>query len=225
MGSLLADNQKNGHVGITQSTGIPGAQTIAGIDHLLLVLPAKIPAALWGKIPQGSKVQALMRRRAPGKTPSISTRINNKRQTALHVGTMDADVSTFEALTFGRKMVAAALSEKAGTIGIWVLGFDTETQASIVARVTAAALAAAWSMPTFKSGPRAAKIKSIKVVGLDQKTDLSRELAEAEGNNLARWLTALPPNKLDATSYVTLLRELAKKNGWQFRKYGVYWKN
>jgi leucyl aminopeptidase len=221
MGSLLADNQKNGHVGITQSTGMPGAQTIAGIDHLLLVLPAKIPAALWGKIPQGSKVQALMRRRAPGKTPAISTRINNKRQTALHVGTMDSDVSAFEALTFGRKMVAAALSEKAGTIGIWVLGFDTEKQASIVARVTAAALAAAWSMPTFKSGPRTAKIKSIKVVGLDQNTDLSRELAEAEGNNLARWLTALPPNKLDATSYVTLLRELAKKNDWQFKKYGV----
>jgi len=221
MGSLLADNQENGHVGITQSTGIPGAQTIAGIDHLLLVLPAKIPAALWRKIPQGGKVQTLMRRRVPGKTPAISTRINNKRQTALHVGTMDSDVSAFEALTFGRKMVAAALSEQAGTIGIWVLGFDTETQGLIVARVTAAALAAAWSMPTFKSGPRAAKIKSIKIVGLDQKTDISRELAEAEGNNLARWLTALPPNKLDAASYVVLLRELAKKNGWQFKKYGV----
>jgi len=221
MGSLLPDNQMNGHVGITQSTGIPGAQTIAGIDHLLLILPAKIPAALWRKIPQGSKVQALMHRRAPGKTPAISTRINNKRQTALHVGTMDADASAFEVLTFGRKMVAAALSEKAGTIGIWVLGFDTETQESIVARVTAAALAAAWSMPTFKSGPRPAMIKSIKVVGLDQKTDLSRELAEAEGNNLARWLTALPPNKLDATSYVALLRELAKRNGWHFKKYGV----
>ena len=221
MGSLLADNQENGHVGITQSTGIPGAQTIAGIDHLLLVLPAKIPAALWRKIPQGSKVQALMRRKAPGKTPAISTRINNKRQTALHVGTMEADVSAFEALTFGRKMVAAALSEKAGTIGIWVLGFDTETQGLIVARVTAAALAAAWSMPTFKTGPQTKKIKSIKVVGLDQQTDLSRELAEAEGNNLARWLTALPPNKLDAASYVVLLRELAKKNGWQFKKYGV----
>ena len=221
MGSLLADNKKNGQVSITQYTGMPGKQTIAGIDHLLLVLPGKIPAALWRNIPQGSKVQALWRRKAPGRLPAISTRVNNKRQTALHVGTLDSNASAFEALTFGRKMVAAALSEKAGTIGIWVLGFDTETQASIVARVTAAALAAAYSMPAFKSRPRVAKIRKIKVVGLDQRTDLSRELAEAEGNNLARWLTALPANKLDATSYVALLRELSKEHGWQFKKYGV----
>jgi leucyl aminopeptidase len=221
MGSLLADSQIDGQVSITQSTGLPARQTLAGIDHLLLVLPAKIPAELWRKIPQGSKVQALIRRRAPGKTPAISTRINNKRQTALHVGTLAAHGSTFEALTFGRKMVAAALSEKAGAIAIWVLGFDTETQGSIVARVTAAALAAAYTLPAFKSGARAAKIKSLKVVGLDEPIDLSREIAEAEGNNLARWLTALPPNKLDAASYVSLLRDLARKNGWQFKKYSV----
>ena len=221
MGSLLADSQIDGQVSITQSIGLPAKQTLAGIDHLLLVLPAKIPAALWRKIPQGSKVQALMRRRAPGKTPAISTRINNKRQTALHVGTLAAHASAFEALTFGRKMVAAAMSEKAGAIAIWVLGFDTETQGLIVARVTAAALAAAYTLPAFKSGARAAKIKSLKVVGLDEPIDLSREIAEAEGNNLARWLTALPPNKLDAASYVSLLRELARKNGWQFKKYSV----
>ena len=221
MGSLLADNKKNGQVSITQYLGSPSKQTIGGIDHLLLVLPKKVPAALWRKVPQGSKVQALMQRRAPGKQPAISTRINNKRQTALHLGTMDANASTFDALTFGRKMVAAALSEKAGTVGIWVLGFATETQASIVAHVTAATLAAAYTMPAFKTAPRSAKIKSIKIVGLDQRVDLAREQAEAEGNNLARFLTALPANKLDAASYVALLRELSKENGWAFKKYGV----
>lgn len=221
MGSLLADNKKNGQASITQFTGRPGKQTIAGVDHLLLVLPGKTPAALWQKIPQGSNVKALMRRKAPGRQPAISTRLDNKRQTALHVGTIESDASVFETLTFGRKMVGAALSEKAGTIGIWVLGFDAEAQAAIVARVTAAALAAAYSMPAFKSKTPRAKIKSIRIMGLESRLDLSREQAEAEGNNLARWLTALPPNKLDATSYVSLLRELSKENGWQFKKYGV----
>jgi len=225
MGSLLADNKKNGQVNITQITGKPGKQTIAGVDHLLLVLPGKFPASLWQKIPQGSNVKALMRRKSPGRQPAISTRINNKRQTALHVGTIDAGTSVFEALTFGRKMVSAALSEKAGTIGIWALGFEAEAQAAIVARVTAAALAAAYSMPSFKSASRStarpAKIKSIRILGLESHLDLSREQAEAEGNNLARWLTALPANKLDATSYVSLLRELSRENGWQFKKYGV----
>jgi len=50
---------------------------------------------------------------------------------------------------------------------------------------------------------------------------LSRVAAEAEGNNLARWLTALPANKLDAVSYVQLLKEMSAQQGWQFRKYGV----
>ncbi len=222
MGSLLADNHtRNNRISVTQYTGLPDKQTIAGIDHLLIVLPLRIPAALWRKIPQGSNVQALLRRKSPGKLPAISTRVNNKRQTALHVGTLNTDASAFETLTFGRKMVAATLSEKAGTVGIWVLGFDTETQASIVARVTAAALAAAYLMPVFRSIPPVAKIRAIKVVGLDQRSDLTRVMAEAEGNNLARWLTALPANKLDATSYVALLRELSDEQGWQFKKYGV----
>ena len=221
MGSFLADNKKNGQTRVSQIPGTPGAHTIAGFDHLLLILPENIPAGLWRKIPQGSKVQALMRRKVQDKQPAISTRINNKRQTALHVGTLKTGVSAFEALTFGRKMVAAALSEKAGSVGIWVLGFDTETQESIVARVIAAALAAAYSMPTFKTDPQPARIRNIKVIGLERRLDLTRVLAEAEGNNLARGLTALPANKLDAASYVRILRELSKEEGWQFRKYGV----
>jgi leucyl aminopeptidase len=31
----------------------------------------------------------------------------------------------------------------------------------------------------------------------------------------------MPPNKLDAQQYTSLLRDLARKHGWQFRKYGI----
>jgi leucyl aminopeptidase len=51
--------------------------------------------------------------------------------------------------------------------------------------------------------------------------DLSRTIAESKGNNLARWLTALPPNKLDASSYADFLKDLAAKHGWQFKKYNT----
>ena len=111
MGSLLADNKNNGRVRITQHSGVPGPKIIAGIDHLLLVLPEKVPAALWRKVPQGIKVQALMRRKAPGKTPAIATRINNDRQTALHVGTLDSNDSVFDRLRVFRKMLSWALWE------------------------------------------------------------------------------------------------------------------
>ena len=221
MGSLLAEKYKNNLPKITQITGAPDGKTIAGIDQLLLILPKKVPAALWRKVPQGSKLQSLLRRKGAGGMPAVSTHLQNKRQTTISVGKTDPRSDAFEMLTFARKMVAAATSEKAGTLGIWALGFSEDEQNTIVARVTAAALAAAFAMPEFKSKSPPARLKSIKIIGLKDKIDLSRVTAEAEGNNLARWLTALPANKLNAVSYVQLLKEMSVEQGWQFKKYGV----
>ena len=50
-------------------------------------------------------------------------------------------------------MVAAATTEKAGTLGIWVIGFDDIVQEKLVMNITAAAMAAAYVMPSFKSKP------------------------------------------------------------------------
>lgn len=221
MASLLTDKFIGNNLRITQSVGGPGAQAIAGIDQLLLILPEKVPAYVWRKIPQGIKFKALMKRRAPGRVPAISSRVNNKRQTAIHASTLSAGDAAFERLTFARKLIAAALQERAGTIGIWVLGFEDDDQRRLVNDMVAAALAAAFPMPEFKSRPTPARIKSVRLIGLEKKLDLRRVTAEAKGNNLARWLTALPANKLDASEYVRLLRELAGEQGWQFKKYGV----
>lgn len=206
---------------MTQATGRPDDKSLAGLDQLLLILPGRIPAALWRKIPQGDKVQALMRRSKKDAVPAVSTRINNKHQSALHVGKAESGDSEFELLSFSRQMVAAATSGKAGTVGIWVAGFDAETQERLVTHMAAAALAAAFIMPSYKSKEIPARIKAIKILGLESKIDLDRVSAEAEGNNLARWLTALPPNKLDAGNYTRFLKGLATRNGWQFKKFGV----
>jgi leucyl aminopeptidase len=151
----------------------------------------------------------------------VSTHLNNKRQTTIHLARTEAGLDAFESLTFARKLLAAALREKAGTVGIWVLGFGESEQESIVARVTAAALAAAHNLPHFGSKPSPAKIRAVRILGMAGKIDIDRICAEADGNNLARSLTALPANKLDAVSYVGLLKEMAAENGWQFKKYGV----
>ena len=221
MPSLLADKFTGNNLRVTQSVGSPGAQAIAGIDQLLLIVPDKVPSAAWRKIPQGIKLKALMKRRSPGRVPAITSRVNNKRQTAMHLGTVAASAETFERLSFARKLATAALAEKAGTLGIWVLGFDADEQALLVNDMLAAALAAAFHMPEFKTKTPPVRIKSIRIIGLEHKLDLSRTRAEASGNNLARWLTALPANKLDAPEYVKLLKELATEYGWQFKKYGV----
>ena len=221
MASLLSEKFTPNRPSINQSTGAPGSQAIASIDNLLLILPHKVSAALWRTVPQGAKVQALLRRGSSDSVPAIVTRVNNKRQTGLFVGRLDAATDAFEQLTFARKMIAAAVTEKPGTLGVWVLGFDADDQQTIVTHVTAAVLAAGFSMPDFKSKPAPAKIKRVRLLGLVRNVDLGRVQAEANGNNLARFLTALPPNKLDAAEYVSLLRELARNNGWQFKKYGL----
>jgi leucyl aminopeptidase len=206
---------------ITQTTGTPAAAAIAGVGHLLVVVPEKVPASVWRSIPQGNKVHALMKRRVPDAVPVVRTRLSNKRQTDLLLGTVSVDAEAFDHLSFGRKMVAAALTERGGSLGIWVLGFGKDDAAKLALHLTSAALAAGFSLAEFKSRAKPPRIKSIRILGLDERLDLRRVEAEAKGNNLARWLTAMPPNKLDATEYIAFLRHLAGDYGWTFKKYGV----
>ena len=210
---------ESGEIRCTQRPGRVDSKGLETIDQLLLILPTRIPAALWRKIPQGSKLQALLRKRPPGDVPALQTRLSNKRQTLVVAGKIAADTDAFERLTLARKLVAAATTEKAGTLGILVLGFDADSQQMLCEAAVAAALAAGFNLPEFKRKPSPPRVRSVRVLGLDEKIDLSRTIAEARGNNLARWFTALPPNKLDAVSYATALKDLAKEHGWQYKRY------
>ena len=222
MHSLLPEiNKNNKGIKVTHALGSPGSKALAGIDQLLLILPEKVPSGSWRKVQQGNKIRDLMRRRDNGSIPAVETRLNNKRQTRVLVGTVSDDADAFAELTLGRKLVNAATTEKAGCVGIWILGFDSADQQRIAKHVVAAALAAGFTMPEYKSKDSPARIKSIRVIGLDDRTDFNRQNAEAAGNNLARWLTALPPNKLDASGYIKLLQELATQHGWQYKRFAT----
>jgi leucyl aminopeptidase len=153
--------------------------------------------------------------------PALQSRLGNKRQTLVVAGMLAKDADTFAQLTLARKLVSAATSEKAGNLGILVLGFGDDAVAGIAGNALAAALAGAFALPEFKSEPSPARIRGIRLLGLPAKLDLGRVRAEAEGNNLARWLTAMPPNKLDATGYADMLRSLAKDRGWDFKRFGT----
>jgi leucyl aminopeptidase len=203
-----------------QRLGRADSKALEPIDQLLLILPKRMPAALWHKIPQGGKLQKLLRKRASGDVPALMARLPNKRQTLVVAARAAADSDAFDRLTLARKLVAAATTEKAGNLGILVMGFDSDEQHALCDAAVAAALAAGFNLPTFKSKSSPAKIRSIRILGLDEKINLSRTIAEAKGNNLARWLTALPPNKLDAVNYANILKALAKEHGWQFKRFG-----
>lgn len=221
MASLLAENYKHKQPAITQKTGKPVNRDIEQINQLIVVVPAQQDKVLWRKLPQGNKIKALMKRRPPRSVPTVVTRISNEQQTGLILGVLPNDESMFEQLTFARKLVSAACTEKPATLGIWAVGFDSAKQQEIIRNLVAAALAAALVMPEFKSKPTPSPIRAIRVLGLEQKIDFSRTVAEASGNNLTRYLTALPANKLDAVAYVQATKELATSYGWQFKKYST----
>lgn len=221
MTTLLSQNYTQKIPKIYQQTGKPVDAQFDQIDQLLILVPKRDAVALWQELPHGERMKALMKRRGAESVPAVVSRLENKRQTGVLVARMDASTDAYAQLTLARKLVAAAMAEKPRSIGIWVAGFENEQQQEIVSRVTAAALAAAFVMPAFKSKSENAAVSSIRLLGLAQKIQLDRIIAEAEGNNFVRWLTAMPPNKLDANEYVAICRELASKNSWQHKTYGV----
>ena len=191
------------------------------MDQMLLILPKKKPASICKTLTRGQKQKAAMPRPGAGPVPAIYSRLGNKNQTIVAGASLAADATAFVQLTLARRLVASATAEKAGSLGIAVVGFADDVAESIVKDIVAAALAAAFQLPAFKSTPPPEKIRSIRIVGLAANLDLDRVRAEANGNNLARWLAAMPPNKLDAPGYADLLQTLAKDRGWQYKRHSV----
>lgn len=204
---------------ITQKLGRVDAKALDGIDQLVLVLPKRPKAEVWRGIPQGSRLKKAMAKRRSDDIPALQTRLTNSRQTLVVAAIVAADTSAFELLTISRKLIAAATAEKAGTMGIYVAGVDAAQQEKICNATCAAALAAGFNLPSFKRKTEPASIRSIRLLGLAQQLDLNRVVAEARGNNLARWLTTLPPNKLDASNYADMIKDLATENHWQYKRF------
>ena len=179
MQNLLPDTPD---IRIYQKLGRVDAKSLETVDQLLLILPASPSKADFGLLPQGAKMQDVYRKHAADGTPAFTTRLANSKQTLVVGGTIAADASTFEQLTLGRKLVAAATAQKAGCLGICAVGFSEEEQGQLVISVLAAALAGAFNMPAYKSKPDQAKIKNIRLLGIAEKIDTSRTEAEAKRN-------------------------------------------
>lgn len=206
-------------VKVLQSTGVPTAATFDKIDQLLIVVPADAGAGIWRTLPQGNKLRALVKRARKNNVPAVSSRMANQRQTGIQLGLLPPGGETFDRLTFARKLAAAAVTEKFSVLGIWAVGFEDDT--ALTEQLVAAALAAAYVLPTYKRTPPPVPFKTVRVLGHKQKLDLSRVQAEAAGNNLTRAFTSLPANKLDANAYCKFLKDLAAHNGWEYKRFST----
>ncbi|MGE0081733.1 MAG: leucyl aminopeptidase family protein [Thiohalomonadaceae bacterium] len=132
-----------------------------------------------------------------------------------------ADGRAFDWLTAGRKLAGALLEDDPKEIGLAVLGFDGDARA-VAEAALAAVLAGAHRLPSFKAkAPKPRRPATVHLWGPDEAVNTTRLLAEAEGNALARDLTALPANHLTPAIYRERIAALAHAEGWEMRFLGV----
>jgi leucyl aminopeptidase len=97
-------------------------------------------------------------------------------------------------------------------IGLCTTGRGAGADADLEALV-AAALAHAFDLPSIRAPARdERRLQKLVVLG-EHSLDTRRAAAVARGTNLTRWLTALPPNVLDARGYRDGIARLARQHG------------
>lgn len=201
---------------ISQSTGKPGRKQIDAVDHLLVLLPANPESGAFRLLPKAAGFERLFAKSAKQGRKLVTSHIDNKRQTAVTLASVPAG-STFELLTWARTLVAECSRIKSVRIGVLASGLEQATQETALRAVVRAADAAAFRMPTFaRKNKKATTIGSLKLLGLDARYPIADFRYGSLGNNLARWLTALPPNKLTASNYRATAQALAKDYGLKF---------
>jgi len=149
--------------------------------------------------------------------PFITTHIDNKRTTAITIASFDVS-DCFEALTWARKLIAESTRLKAGKLGVLISGLDDDEREWALSAIIRAADAAAFRLPSFKSkGPKETSgPRSLKLFGQKKGVSIKVMRRGNLGNNIARWLTALPPNKLTAASYRAAAKSLAKQYAMKY---------
>jgi leucyl aminopeptidase len=193
-----------------------GFEKASELEALLVVAPEAPEKALFEGLPESKRWQLLHARfKARGGTLRTSA-LSNQAQTLAVLGYMRPDASAFERLSLAGRMLKEASARNPRSIGLVALGDPASAEAALDA-LLAAALAHAFALPNYRASlDEEHPLEQITVLG-GRKIDTRYAIAAARGNNLARWLTALPPNILDAGGYHKAIAELARRHGLLMR--------
>lgn len=190
---------------------------VARNDAVLVMVAADLAPAKWQALPRGAWLRAEFARRRSRAGGVLSTRLDLRRHPLLVVGLRGARASTFETLQLAGRMLKEARTARPSRIALATVGLEEAASQEALEALLAAALASAFELPSFKSTRRdTTRIGHITLFDPTRR-DYLATLATAEGNNLARWLTALPGNELTPATYGERVRSLARREGWRMR--------
>ena len=210
---------------LAQLTATSALPKFLSAAHMLVLLPKA--KTLPRDIPQRELLVAVLKRRGI-KAEDIADGpvVANAADGKLIVWAMvDFSKSNFAVQTKVRKAMQLLLDEYPVSVTIVVQGNDTQRQQAAEAAVYAAWVNGA-QLPTHKKVANKNKIQSkslqkIVLHGFADNKSFAALKAQAEGNMLCRTLTMLPPNELTPTMYRKRIKELAKKQRWQFKEFGL----
>ncbi|MCR4348130.1 MAG: leucyl aminopeptidase family protein [Sulfuricaulis sp.] len=201
---------------IRQEANRLAAKTLDIHANAIFLVPAK--NADLNALPYGKEIAQRLKRaghKLDSSKPFV-TDLPNPNATRVAIAGIDPASSAFELLTLARQLVAAHKAQKPGSIAVACFGLKPKDAERACEAVLAAILAANFSLPDYKSKPeKPAKLREIHIYGHVAPDDYARTIAEAKGNNLARYLTALPPNELTPGNYRRRVEKLAREYGWK----------
>lgn len=201
-------------------------QNISPIDqsirtpHILVVLPKldKLPKKY--SIPGEEPLNKLLLRRNMQLTDLDETPVSANLQNGELCSwvMLDTDKPIFEQQTCLRKAIKFLLLENPDEIHIAVYG--TLQQKRNFAEL---AVYTVWIngavLPVRKSKPIRKPLVKMFLYGYQDDNNFSLQRALAEGNLLARGLTALPANELMPKTYRQQIKKLAENEGWKYEEF------
>lgn len=204
---------------VKQYSTLPKAAVMDVQAHIIVILPETATGLSWPGANSAWPYADLLQQRwsqqkDKGDLTPLITDLPNAVGSHVALAGVKLDISAFDLLTLARKLCGAQLSYNPVEVMLLLAGLDEALAARVTEAVAAALLAGVFAMPSFKSKPpKPKRLAMLHVYGVAG-VNLERTFAEAEGNNLARYLTNLPPNELTPAMYRQRITELAEQNGW-----------
>jgi leucyl aminopeptidase len=200
---------------VTRARGTSSARA-GQWDAIFVVVADTAQPRAFADLPEPERWRELHARSKPRSGSVRSTALANTRHTLAVIGYLQADASPFERLQLAGRMLKEASARAVDTVALAAPG-DRASGANLEA-LLAATFAHSFALPSFRSSRELQKpLREIVLVGGGDDVNIPQAEAVARGNNLTRWLTALPPNKLDARSYRKLIADIARANKLSMR--------
>ena len=192
------------------------APLVGRLDALLVMLPAQGAREVIEQLPFAEVIARVHARGARRVGDTYSLNLPNDKATLMVVGLVRDRSCAFTRLTLARRMLRHLQRGEHPRIGLSAQGLGAADAETGVEALLAAALAWDFSLPAFKSAKATPPGRATLVPIIRGRLDRTRISATGEATNLVRWLTAMPPDRLNPAGYRTIIEALCEREGLEF---------